>query len=268
MGYNADPSRIALPRGRVFFARKNLTTGVLDAPVHLGNCPKLEFNTIGDDIDEVMDFTSFTAVPLTRISKKRAPEFSLTLMEASPDNLALVFMGNTPTDYSQTGGVISAEVLSGGLKIGAIFQLAQRGTTGTPIQLASIARVGGGATFVAGTHYVLRDSITGLVEILAIPSGAAVGDSLSATYTAPTIGSGVYKQVLGGTAARIEGKLLYVGASNVGPVHSLEIWNCSLESDGGFPFIATDHVEFPVKVTVLSDAAHTELFRLLELEAS
>ena len=67
---------------------------------------------------------------------------------------------------------------------------------------------------------------------------------------------------------RIEGQLLYVGTSNVGPVHQLDIWNCSIASDGAYPFIASDPVEFGLKVTVLTAAGHTELFTVTELELS
>ena len=42
MGFNTDASRVSLPRGRVFFARKS-AAGVLGPFLHLGNCSKLEF---------------------------------------------------------------------------------------------------------------------------------------------------------------------------------------------------------------------------------
>ena len=73
------------------------------------------------------------------------------------------------------------------------------------------------------------------------------------------------RKILGGTVSRIEGALLYTGTGVQGPRHKLEIWNCSIAADGTFPFIATDPVEFGLKVTVLSDSVHTELFELLEL---
>jgi hypothetical protein len=266
MSWSANAARIALPRGKVFFARKTISTGVLDPFIFLGNASKLEFGTIGDDIAEVVDFTSYTPTPLTRISKKRVPEFPVSLMECNPDNLALVFMGEKPSEYIQTGGSITAEAISGVARVGGIYKLANKGTAAVDISAFTLKKVGGTPSFTNTTEVVLRDAKAGIFEIIALHSGVVDGDGLIADYTAPAISAGSgYKVILGGGVARIEGALLYIGTGSVGPRHQLDIWNCSIESDGAFPFIAEEPVNFGLKVNVLTEANHADLFRVTEL---
>ncbi len=267
MGFSADASRIALPRGKVFFARKNnLSTGTLDPLLHLGNCSKFEFSSIGDDIAKITDFTTFVSTPLAQISKLRAPEFGLTLMECNPDNLKLVFMADSGTAYTQSAGTVPGELLSGGIKVGAIYKLAKRGIPGGT-QITALTLKKGGVALSVATDYSLIDATNGIVVINAITSSSvAAGDAITADYTAPAITTGL-NVLTGGTASRIEGQLLYIGTSNIGPVHQVDIWNCAISSDGAFPFISSDPNEFGLKVTVLS-SSQTDLFRITELEAS
>jgi hypothetical protein len=266
MSWSANAARIALPRGKVFFARKTLSTGVLDPYIFLGNVSKLDFATIGDDIAEIVDFTSNTPTPMTRISKKRVPEFPATLMECNPDNLSLVFMGDKPSEYTQTGGTITAEAINGVARVGGVYQLANKGSASVDLSAFTLKKVGGTPSFTTGTEVILRDAKAGIFEIITLHTGVVDGDGLIADYTAPAINAGSgYKLILGGAASRIEGRLLYIGTSNVGPRHQLDIWNCSLSSDGNYPFIATDPVEFGLKVSVLTDANHNDLFRITEM---
>lgn len=260
MGFNADATRIALPRGRVFFARKD-GSGVLGPLLHLGNCSKLDFSTIGDDIVEVTDFTQETSTPLTRISRKRSPEFPLSLYELNPDNLALAFMASAPTEYTQAATPVTGEVLQGGAKVGGIYQTAKFGP------ISAITLTVGATAAVAGTHYIVRDANVGLIELIALPGSEVAGAVMDIDYTptAYTAGAG-FKRVLGGAAARIEGRLVYVGTSGTGPRHVLKIWNCAVESDGAFPFIATDPAEFGLKVTVLADPAQASPFEITEID--
>lgn len=260
MGFNVDASRIALPRGRVYFARKS-PAGVLGPLLHLGNCPKLEFATIGDDIAEVIDFSSDTSTPLTRISKKRAPEFPITLMELSPENLALTFMALAPDEYTQVATPVVSELQLGGAKVGGIYQVAKFGP------ISAITVTVGVTAAVLTTNYLVRDASLGIIELVLLPGSEVEGANVTISYTptAYTAGNG-FKRVLGGSAARIEGRLKYHGTSGTGPRHQLTIWNCSLASDGAFPFIATDPAEFGIKVTGLSDPAQASLFELLQLD--
>lgn len=259
MGFNADASRIALPRGRVFLARKSVA-GVLGPYLHLGNCSALEFATIGDDIAEITDFTSNTATPLTRVSKSRKPEFPLKLYECNPDNLALVFMGTAPTEFTQAATPITGEIMPGGAKVGGIYKTAKYGP------ISSITVTVGATTATVNTHYVLRDANVGIIELIALPGSEVEGAAVAINYTptARTTGNG-FKQIAGGAAPRIEGRLLYVGTSNQGPRHQLDIWNCAVTSDGSFPFVGTDPNEFGLRIGVLADPSKTELFMVTEL---
>lgn len=267
MGFSADATKIALPRGKVFFARKS-AAGLPGPNLFLGNCGKLEFATIGDDIAEVVDFTSNTPTPLTRVSKKRVPEFPLELMECNADNLALEFMGDKPARLVQAATPVTNETIASvgnggpGIKVGQIYKTAKQGPISAVTGLTS-----GANAMTLGTHYAIRDANLGLIEILALPGSAVEGDAWligSYTPTAYTASTGPFV-ILGGGVSRIEGSLLYVGYSNIGPRHMLEIWNCSIAPDGAFPFIATDPVTFPLKVSVLTDPNKADLFRVTEI---
>ena len=179
-------------------------------------------------------------------------------MECDPDNLALVFMGSV-TDYTQAATAVTGESL-GLLHLGGIYKTAKLlGSTGT------IQGVDSGAhELVVTTNYVVRDQAIGLIEVVALPVAAAEGDALTIDYTPIAIATAL-KKISGGDVSRIEGALLYVGSSTVGPRHQLQIWNCSIESDGAFPFIAEEPVNFGLKVTVLTSALHANLFELLEM---
>lgn len=258
MSNSADGSKVALPRGKVYFARKS-TAGVLGPYDFVGNCSQLEFSTLGEDIAEITDFTSSSPTPIVRITKKRAPEFVLKLYECDPNNLALLFMAAAPTEYTQAATAVTAEALSGGVVVGAIYQTAKLG----PITGVAVKK--GATVFTLGTNYVVRDANLGIIEILSLPGGVSAGDAITIDYTptAYVAGSG-FQQIFAGGVSRIEGRLLYTGTSTVGPRHNLNIWNCAINSDGNFPFIAADPTEFGLKVSVLTDPNHTELFLLTE----
>jgi hypothetical protein len=260
MSFSADATRIALPRGKILFARKN-ASAVLGPYLFLGDCPKFDFATMGDTLAEVMDFTSTSASPLARIVKSRIPEFTISLYEYNMNNLALAIMGSAPTEYTQAATPIVAEPLQGGVQVGAIYKTALMGP------ISSVAVKKGATVFTVNTNYVIRDVNQGVIEIISLPGGVSVGDAITIDYT-PTAyitGSG-FQQVLGGTQTRIEGQLLYLGTSVNGPRHNLTIWNCAVTSDANFPLIAADPAEFSLKVSVLSDPNHTDLFRLFETD--
>lgn len=267
MPISVDATKIALPRGKVFFARKN-AAGALGPSLFLGNCSKLEFATIGDDIAEVLDFTSNVSTPMKRITRKRAPEFPLSLYECNADNLALMFMADRPARLVQAATPVTNETIASvgaggaGIRVGQVYRTLKAGP------ISSVTGVTSGANAMTlGTHYEISDAAVGLIKILALPGSAVEGDAWligSYTPTAYTATNGPFV-ILGGGVAVIEGELFYVGYSNVGPRHKLEIWNCSLQSDGSFPFIATDPAEFSLKVTALTDPNHADLFRVTEI---
>ena len=263
MGFNIDTSRISLPRGKVFFARKNLTTGVLDPFIFLGNAPKFEFSQMGDDIDQILDFTANLPTPATKIVKQRIPEFTVSLMECNANNLAMFFMADKPSTIgAQTGATVTAEALAGGVFVGAIYQLANRGTSGTPISAVTVQK--GATTFTSGVNFILRDAINGIIEILSLPTGVSAGDAITAGYTCPAISSPTQQIVYGGGVPRVEGMLWYLGTNTVGPAYDLKVWNSSIVGDGAMPLVADAHLEYSLKVGVLTPTGQTGLFQLTQ----
>lgn len=260
MSFNSDSTRISIGRGRVLLARYS-DAGVLGPFIGVGNAPKLEFSTMGDDKVEVTDWQSRTATPLTIISRKRAPEFGLTLMEPNPDNLALLFAADEPGEYTQAATAVTDEAV-GVARVGGIYQTAK-------MLPGALTLTSGATSFVLNTHYVVRDATLGIFEVIALPGGVAAGDALVVDYTPTAVvaGSG-YKQVLGAVKSKIEGALKFIGNSDIGPVPFLHIYKCTIEPDGAFPFITSDPAEFGLKITALSDGTHTEMWKYLEVSAT
>lgn len=260
MGWNSDSSKVSIGRGRVLLSRFS-DAGVKGPLFGVGNSPGFEFATMGDDRLEITDYQQRSATPLTIISRKRAPEFTLKLTEPSVENLALLFAAEEPTEYTQTNTPISGESL-GTVRVGGIYRTAKMSPTITAIE-------SGATAFTLGTHYEVLDALVGLIRVIALPAGVVAGDPLTADYTPATVtaGSG-YQRVLGATKSKIEGSLLFIGNSDIGPVGLFELYKCSIESDGAMPFISTDAVEFSLKLTGLSDGVHSNLWEYRELSAS
>ena len=255
------PEQVSLLKAEVAFARK--TDGELEPFRYLGIAPKVEFSAMGDDVEEIIDPRQVSTSPYKRIRRKRVPEFSLGLKAINPDNLALVYAG-TVAEYVQTATPVVDEQL-GTVRVGGIYKLTKvnvntvqslRTNEGTPV------------SFVENTHYTI-DKPAGVIEVIALPATVDETHLLQCSYTPTLMETGVsgWNQVLAGTEPRVEGRLMLVGSSADGEKRLVQIWNVDLSMDGAMPFVTENSSEFGLKVTVLTDDGHANLWEDLQLTA-
>lgn len=215
-----------------------------------GNTPKFAFQTMGDDLAPVKDWTNAGAPLLGNLLKGRIPEFTATLQEVRVNLLRLGFMADI-TEYTQPATAVVAEAL-GKVYLGGIYQLAKPLVALSP----ALTLTDTDATphpYTLGTHYTL-DRTLGQIEILAIPAGGAEGDSITASYTPTAIvaGSG-YPELYLGTATQRLGAMLVTGIPSRGPAQQIYIPRCQFELDGGFDMVSEDPLSYTLKINVLSN---------------
>lgn len=250
MGWNSDSSMVSVGRGRVL-ARRLSDAGVMGSYFGVGNVSALEFSQMGQDKVEVTDYQTRSSVPLTTFMRKVVPEFTMTLLEPQMANLALMFLAEEAGEYTQAATPVSGESL-GTVKVGGIYKTEKMKPTSLVVE-------SGATAFVANTHYLLRDADLGLIEIIALPGGVVAGDPLTADYTptAMVAGSG-WAKVEAATRTKVEGGLMFIGTSDLGPKDLVVIHKCSFEPDGGYPLITDEQQQFRMKITVLSDGVHAQ----------
>ena len=229
---------------------------------YLGIAPKVEFSSMGDDIEEIIDPRQVSSAPYKRIRRKRVPEFGLSLKAVNPQNLALVYAG-TVAEYTQAASAVVLEQL-GKVKLGGIYKLAKVNVN--TVQVLQ-TKEGSPVAFTLATHYVI-DKLAGVIEIVALPATVDETHDLECSYT-PTVlttGSG-WAQGLAGTEPRVEGRMMLVGTSADGEKRLVQIWNVDLAMEGALPYVSENSAEFGLKVTVLTDDVHTNLWEDLQITA-
>jgi hypothetical protein len=261
--FDTHPEQVSLLKAQAIFAPK--VSDVLEGYRNLGIAPKVEFQSMNQEVAEVADTRRFTGLPYKRIVKKITPAFGLDLYEVSMENIALAHLG-VVDEYTQAATPVVDETI-GDLHVGAILPLAKRHVnTGQTVTVETDE--GTPVPLVADTDYRLH-ALPGLIEILAIPATAADGDPLRASYTPTAVvaGSGM-KRVKAGSETRVEGRLMLLGETSEGAKVQVTIWNCFVELDGAFSWITEDPAKFSLKITVLSDDDHEEPFEIVELAAA
>lgn len=107
------------------------------------------------------------------------------------------------------------------------------------------------SAYVEGVDYLidatqLRGGIIPIPDTSNIPDG----DKVFVSYTVP---EKKYPKVMGGTAKKIEGDLLFIGDPTHGRPYTLEIWHVSLSPTGDIGLISEDWANFTLEMTVLAD---------------
>jgi hypothetical protein len=257
------PEYVSTGQAEVIFAE--LVEGALEPYRFIGITPKVELASMGEDVEEITDPRSSTGAVYKRIVKKRVPEFGLTLKAVTPQNRALVHFADLD-ELTQAATPVVDEALTGGVAVGAIYKLAHPNvnaaetfTLGTAEQTP--------VAFTLNTHFTLQAD-AGIVEIIALPVGVTAGDLLQASYTPTALvaGSG-FSRMKTALKNRVEGRMMLLTGTGEGEKRMITIWKCSLTLDGSFPHVTENALEFGVKVTVLTDDAHDELWEDLQLAA-
>lgn len=240
----AAPSseNLLLGKGELFFNRQN-DDGTYQGYKHMGNVETFELTTT-DDVIEKYSSMNAAAGLYKRVTRKRDAVLRVISDEFTPENLALITMGEKNQTAAQAATAIVGEQLALLATPGAYYRTAKLGpVTGVAVKDAATA-------LVAGTDYVIANADIGIIQIKADYTPGA--GPLTIDYT-PTAYADGLTQVRGGTKTNIEGALLFIPDPTTGPKMMVEVWSVSIAPDGALGFISDDFATLGLQMSAQAD---------------
>jgi hypothetical protein len=244
MGINADGDNVLLGRGKIFFNR-NDDSGDPTGLRFMGNCTLFEITT-SDENKDIFSSAEASAPLLKRVNIRRTVELSIEFDEYTKENMALALMGDEDTQSSPSSTPVSGE--SHVVNTGRAYQL---GTDTEPARDVTSVTISGLTEDV--DYKVIADA--GLIYIMTSAEGGSVtdGDTISVDYT-PS--GSTYQTVKGGTAAKIEGALRFLGDPATGQKWDVQVWDVQITPDSALGLISDDFASSKLKATVQADAVN------------
>jgi hypothetical protein len=257
----ATGANVLFGRGSLYFDRFT-TAGVATGERLLGDVKDFSI-TPAAEVKDVYDYTKAATPLLVRVPIRVTTDVSMTLLEHTAANLALLVLGSDATGFTQTGGSITAEALNGtGVVLPALdrwYPLANR-----RISAVTVTGGAGGVTARATPADYTIDAEGGRIYITSTGACVAGTDLVRVTYTAAAISATPVEQVLAGTQATINGFMRFVSDPTSGPSWEVQCWKVNLTPDGSLSLITADaEGEFKLKGGLLADGVHADLFRML-----
>lgn len=250
----AFENNYTLPRGEIFFARRDPITGLLGGERYLGNTP--ECNLTAEE-EKLEHFSSDRGIRVKDRSVTLQVNYTGTLNtdNIDPRTLALFFLGESEilTVAQATITDEAVGVADVGVEKGMFYQLGTTpanpsgarkiiypGTAGTTFALKK-----GVTTLVHGTDYTLNADL-GRIEILPTSVTVEDGDELTATYT---VAASTRQRVISGSAA-IEGVLRYVAYNPEGADIDYFMPAVTLSPNGDLPLKSDEWMSVPFNIDV------------------
>lgn len=243
---NAPSSEnLLLGKGQILFDRFD-ANGNSTGFRHLGNIDKFDLTT-NDTKTQKYSAMESTAPLLKEIVTKRLVTLALTGSEFTPGNMALITQGDV-SQLIQLATAVVAEPISD-TTIPDLYYVTKKLGPISAVAVKFDAVAG-----VAGVDYEIVDANTGLIHILpgTILAGAVTVDYTPTAYDA-TNGPNV---VSGGTAARVEGALKFIGDPTAGPAVIVDVWHVQVSPNGALSLISDDWADMSLNMEVLSDRAN------------
>lgn len=241
-----NPDDLYIGAGELYFDRFD-GAGAATGLRLLGNCSALTITPAEDEVKELYSSMEAARPLAARDIIRRKVTLKATLNEFSPENVALVLMGDQ-VEYTQAATPIVAEILTTAPVIDRFYKTAKRG-------IGSVVVKRGATTLTVNTQYKIHDAEMGLIYLIDL-TGAASGN-LTIDYTPTLISSGSGRpQIRGALATKIEGKIVYRPDSTRGPKQEIEVWKCAASPDGEFSLIGDEYGEFTLSFEVLTDKAN------------
>lgn len=108
-----------------------------------------------------------------------------------------------------------------------------------------------GSSYIAGVDYII-DNTQLRGGIIPIPDTSRIKDEekIKVSYLVP---EAKFPKVMGGTAKKIEGDLIFIGDPSLGRKFVGEFWHVSITPTGDIGFITDEWASFTLEMTVLSD---------------
>lgn len=238
-----------LGKGSILFDRFD-AAGLLTGYMPFGNCTKMELG-LKDDRAELYQSLNKNSSLIANALKKRTISLSITGTDFRSDMMAIAMMSSGKTTLATTAATVTAEVLASATASlpGRYFALANRNVdnVGTPPVLTCNA-----VTLVAGTDYIVVDSVEGLIYF-PTNTGAAAGHAVTATYHT-LVGS--QDQVAPATQPQILGRIRFVPDPTDGQKIGAEVWRVNLYPSGQLGLIADDYGNWTLDGAILDDTAN------------
>lgn len=236
---------LMLGAGQLWFKRNDADIGF----AHLGNCTSFEMS-FDDTVQKVINRMTSALGTYRKIVSERVGNISITGQEFNPDNIALV-----------TQGTVGALNVTGSTAVGEVLATAAQATLGTSErafqtafrEISAITIKQSATTLIVDDDYVVLDATLGLIKFL--PSGAQWTDGvqIDIDYTYATVSN---PTIAGGAVNTIEGELLFVGDPAAGPALDVQVWNFSIEPEGGLEFIGDNFLDWTISGEALDDSTN------------
>ncbi|WP_110955210.1 phage tail tube protein [Anaerosinus massiliensis] len=105
--------------------------------------------------------------------------------------------------------------------------------------------------YISGVDYIIDDTqLRGGVIPIPDTSNILDGSQVFVSYTVP---EKKYPKIMGGTAKKIEGDLLFIGDPSTGRPYTLEIWHVSVTPNGDVGLITEEWGSFTLELSVMPD---------------
>ena len=253
----AFTNNYTLGRGKVYFARRDPTTGILGAYRYLGNTPEVNLTAEEEKLEH---YSSDFGVRVKDATVTLQVNYTGTVVcdNIDAENVALFFLGES-ANLTVAQATVTSEVVTTDAEVGMFYQLGVTssnragsrgiifpGASGTAFALKIQGEVG---NLVHGTDYVLNPA-TGRIEIL--ETGAVDnGDTLECTYT---VAASTRERIISGATA-IEGALFYEAANPRGDQRDATMPSVTLSPNGDFSLKSDEwqQIPFNLDVTKLDD---------------
>lgn len=242
MGKEVNAAEVLLGRGKLYMDR--LTSAYARTGERfIGNVSLFEITPTAETIEKFSSATA--AAPLIRRDVTRqSMEVRITGDHFSKENLALALFGDNAV-LSQTTADIVDEVIAS--------VLADRfyPTLYRSISAVSVAGPSGTPVYVVDDDYTV-DATEGRIYIVE-GGGITPGTNIEVDYTYATI---ALDTVRGMNQSSIKCYLRFVGDPAAGPTDTVEVWRCSVNSDGALSLIGDNYAEWTLAGAVESDATN------------
>lgn len=245
MQFTAEPNNYVLGRGQCLFARYLPNTKTPGVFRYFGNTPALSINTTSEELKHYSAEAGVKELDAS-VALRTDRALSLTTDNISPENLSLLFLGES-LSVAVAGGAVAAEAIAGtSVEKGGMIQLGVAASNMLGARnVSSVTLKKGATTFVAGTDYeVLPES--GMIHIL--PGGSiGTGDALTVDYT---VAAHTAQRTLSGSNA-IEGAFRFISENATGTNYDYLMPYVRLMPDGEFQLKGDNWQEIKFKGDVL-----------------
>lgn len=242
----ASSNNYTLGRGEIYFARYRPGTQVPEGERYLGNTPAFNLTAEQETLDH---YSSDNGVKVKDESVILQQDFmgSLTTDNIVPDNIALLFLGETVTATAAAATAVVDEFAN--VKPGRTYQLGTTDDSPTGVRMVEnvVVAVASGTppTLTAGADYVVDETLARVT----VMEGGAIEEGMDLEITYDVVAS-TRERVISRTD-QVQGALRYVAKNAAGDnIDYFMAW-VKFMPNGDFALKGDEWQEIPFNVEIL-----------------